>query len=131
MAIKKHIIRVVSDLEFLSNFNGDEQKQWLGFQNDYGKEVLRLTQENLKLEEGIAQLQSACNQFTSDNKKLRAQMSDHVQVMAENVTLHKRIEELNSKVEAEIRKQSPATDTFTAKFSGGAEINLVIPQKQQ
>jgi predicted RNase H-like nuclease (RuvC/YqgF family) len=131
MAIKKHIIRVISELKFLSDFNGDEQKQWLGFQNDYGKEVLRLTQENLKLEEGIAQLQSACNQFTSDNKRLREQMSDHVQVMAENVTLHKRIEEFNSKVEAEIRKQSPATDTFTAEFSGGAKINLVIPQKQQ
>jgi hypothetical protein len=131
MAIKKHIIRVVSDLEFLSDLNGDEQRQWIDKMLNLGTEVFDLNQKNLKLEEGIAQLQSACNQFTSENKQLREQLSTHVQVMAENVTLHKRIEELNSKVESEIRKQSPATDTFTAKFSGGAEINLVIPQKQQ
>jgi predicted nucleic acid-binding Zn-ribbon protein len=131
MAIKKYVIRVVKDLEFISDMNGDEQRQWINKQLNLGKEIFDLNEENLKLEEGIAQLQSACNQFTSDNKRLRDQLSTHVQVMAENVTLHKRIDELNSKIESEIRKQSPATDTFTAKFSGGAEINLVIPQKQQ
>jgi hypothetical protein len=124
MASKKHIIRVISDLEFLSRKTAEEQKKWVD-------RLLGLDYDNEELKEAVAQLQTACNQFTGDNKKLREQLSNHVQVMAENVTLHKRIEELNSKVEAEIRKQSPATDTFTAEFSGGAKINLVIPQKQQ
>lgn len=128
---KKKLLRVIKDLAFLSEMSGDQQKEWLDTQVNLGKEVFDEKLKNNQLEEEITGLHSACKDFAVRNNELTKQLSNHVQVMAENVTLHKRIEELNSKVEAEIRKQSPSTDTFTAKFSGGAEINLTIPQKQQ
>ncbi len=130
MAAKNYVIRVIKDLKFLCEMNGDQQKQWLGFQNDYGKEVLRLTEDNLKLTEDAAQLQNALNDFAAQNMKLREQLSTHVTVMAENATLYKRIAELDLKLESESKKHLPKNDTFTAKFSGGAEINLTIPQKE-
>ncbi len=144
MASKKHIIRVISALNFLSDYNGEEQEEWANKQLNLGTEVFDLNQKNIKLEnektaleiekeelkENAAQLQNACNDLAIQNKQLRDQLSTHVQVMAENATLYKRIAELDLKIESESKKHLPKNDTFTAKFSGGAEINLTIPQKE-
>ena len=144
MAAKNYVIRVIKDLKFLSQFNGEMQKSWIEKSISLAQDSVVLNEKNIKLEnektgleiekeelkENAAQLQNACNDFAIQNKQLRDQLSTHVTVMAENVTLHKRIEELNLKAELESKKHSPKNDTFTAKFSGGAEINLTIPQKE-